>query len=324
MTSGVEPAIDVQGLTKRFGDFVAVGDLDLTVERGEVFGFLGPNGSGKSTTIRTFLDQIRPTSGTVRIFGLDSGRDSREVRSRIGSVPGDPALYPRLTGRQVLDYFARLRGGVDLRYLEELTTRLGPDLDKKISECSTGNRQKVGLIQALMHRPDLLVLDEPSSGLDPLVQQEFHALVNEARDEGRTVFLSTHTLSEVERVADRVAIIRHGRLAAVESIEELRRKAIRRLDMEFAEPVSGDLFTDLDGVRDVGVDRSRVRVAFDGSINPILAAAMSHELLDLHTEDADLEEIFLAYYEDDQTYQAGARTPADGVPATRTKGRHAR
>ena len=324
MNRAPEIAIELRGLTKRFGDFTAVDGLDLTVNSGEVFGFLGPNGSGKSTTIRTVLDQIRPTSGTARVFGLDSVRDSLEVRSRLGYVPGDLALYPRLTGAQVLDYFARLRGGVDLRYLEELTTRLGPDLDKKISECSTGNRQKVGLIQALMHRPDLLVLDEPSTGLDPLVQQEFHALVNEARDEGRTVFLSTHTLSEVERVADRVAIIRHGRLAAVESIEELRRKAIRRLDMEFAEPVSGDLFTDLDGVRDVGVDRSRVRVAFDGSINPILAAAMSHELLDLHTEDADLEEIFLAYYEDDQTDQAGARTPADGVPATRTKGRHAR
>ncbi len=328
MSHRAEPAIDVQGLTKRFGDFVAVDDLDLSVARGEVFGFLGPNGSGKSTTIRTFLDQIRPTAGSVRIFGLDSTRDSLEVRARVGYVPGDLALYPRLTGRQVLDYFARLRGGVDQRYLDELVTRLGAELDKKISECSTGNRQKIGLVQAFMHRPDLLVLDEPSSGLDPLVQQELHALIGEARDEGRTVFLSTHTLSVVERVADRVGIIRHGRLTAVETIQELRRKAIRRLEMEFAEAPPAELFTPLDGVRDVRVERSRVEVDFDGSINPILAAAMSHELLDLHTADADLEEIFLAYYEDDQPEQDAVaeqrRATADGGEAGRSRGRHAR
>ena len=299
MTLDPTPVIDLRGLTKRFGDFEAVHDLHLSVLRGEVFGFLGPNGSGKSTTIRTLLDQIRPTSGTARVLGLDSRADSLEIRARVGYVPGDLALYPRLTGAQTLAYFARLRGGVDAAHVAELAERFGADLDKRIADCSTGNRQKIGLIQAFMHRPELLILDEPTAGLDPLVQQEFHLLLREVRDAGRSVFLSSHTLSEVERVADRVAVIRHGRLVAVESIEELKSKAIRRLELEFAEPVVGDPFAGLAGVRETTVDGRHAEVSFDGSINPILAAAMAHELVDLHTRDADLEEIFLAYYHDD-------------------------
>ncbi|MGA8257309.1 MAG: ABC transporter ATP-binding protein [Nocardioides sp.] len=285
-------------MTKRYRDFAAVQDLDLTVNRGEVFGFLGPNGAGKSTTIRTLLDQIRATSGRAWVLGLDSHAESLAIRARIGYIPGDLALYPRLTGRQTLEYFARLRGGVDRHYVGELAERLGADLDKRISEHSTGNRQKVGLIQAFMHRPELLILDEPNAGLDPLVQQEFHALVREVRDEGRTVFLSSHTLSEVERVADRVAIIRRGQLVAVESIENLKAKAIRRLELDFATPPSPALFTDIAGVRDVTIDDCHAEVSFEGAINPILHAAMTHELVDLHTKDADLEEIFLAYYHD--------------------------
>ena len=292
------PAIHTEGLTKKFGDFTAVSDLDLTVDEGEVFGFLGPNGSGKSVTIRTLLDQMRPTAGSARLLGMDSRDDSLAIRAEIGYVPGDLALYPNLTGTETLRYFARLRGGVDEAYVKTLAERFNADLSKKIRDYSTGNRQKIGLIQAFMHRPRLLILDEPNAGLDPLVQREFITLLREVRDEGRTVFLSSHTLSEVERVADRVAIIRHGTLVAVERIHDLKTKAIRRLDLQFATSVPAGLFDGVEGVREAGIDGDQAHVAFDGPINPILHAAMDHELVDLHTRDADLEEIFLAYYRD--------------------------
>ncbi|MGA8851580.1 MAG: ABC transporter ATP-binding protein [Aeromicrobium sp.] len=292
------PAIETHDLTKNFGDFTAVEDLDLTVDEGEVFGFLGPNGAGKSTTIRTLLDQIRPTSGSARVLGMDSRADSLAIRSEIGYVPGDLALYKNLTGAQTLKYFARLRGGVDQTFVDGLAERLQADLSKKISEYSTGNRQKIGLIQAFMHKPRLLILDEPNAGLDPLIQQEFITMLREVRDDGRTVFLSSHTLSEVEQVATRVAIIRHGKLAAVERIDDLKAKAIRRLDLQFAAAVPADLFDAVPGVREADISEDQAAVAFDGPINPILHAAMAHELVDLHTRDADLEEIFLAYYRD--------------------------
>lgn len=292
------PAIASHGLTKRFGEFTALSDLDLTVQQGEVFGFLGPNGSGKSTTIRLLLDQIRPSAGSVQVLGMDSRADSLKIRAEVGYVPGDLALYPHLTGQQTLDYFARLRGGVDQTFVQELAERLHADLSRKVGEYSTGNRQKIGLIQAFMHRPRLLILDEPNAGLDPLVQQEFHTMVHEVRDDGRTVFLSSHTLSEVERVAGRVAIIRHGRLAAVERIDDLKAKAIRRLDLQFAADVPPDLFDGVEGIREADVSGDHAHISFDGPINPILHAAMEHELVDLHTRDADLEEIFLAYYRD--------------------------
>lgn len=291
-----QAAITTQALTKHFGDVVAVQDLDLTVERGEIFGFLGPNGAGKSTTIRTLLDQIRPTSGRASILGMDSHTDSLRIRSAIGYVPGDLALYPKMTGADTLRYFARLRGGVDQSSVHALAERLQADLTKKVGDYSTGNRQKIGLIQAFMHQPDLLILDEPIAGLDPLVQQEFHTMLREVRDEGRTVFLSSHTLSEVERVTSRVAIIREGRLVAVERISDLKAKAIRRLDIEFAESVPDDLFARVDAVREAIIDGQHASVSFDGPINGVLQAAMAHELVDLHTRDADLEEIFLAYY----------------------------
>ncbi len=291
-----QPAIRTEGLTKRFGKFTAVRDLDLEVGRGEVFGFLGPNGAGKSTTIRTLLDQIRPTSGRAQILGMDSRQDSLKIRSAVGYLPGDLALYPKLTGADTLRYFARLRGGVDQGYVEQLAERFQADLSKKVGDYSTGNRQKIGLIQAFMHKPDLLILDEPTKGLDPLVQREFDTMLSEVRDEGRTVFLSSHTLSEVERVAGRVGIIREGELVAVESIADLKEKAIRRLDIEFTQTVPQDLFAQVEGVREATVDGTHVSVAFDGPINGVLQAAMAYELIDLHTRDADLEEIFLAYY----------------------------
>lgn len=303
-------AIRTTGLTKAFGDLVAVNDVDLAVHTGEIFGFLGPNGAGKSTTIRILLDQLRASSGSASVLGHDIHEESLEIRRRIGYIPGDLSLYPKLTGRQTIKYFAGLRGGVDMGYVDELAERLGADLSRKVGEYSTGNRQKVGLIQAFMHRPELLILDEPNAGLDPLVQQTFQAMLREVRDEGRTVFLSSHTLSEVERVADRVGIIRHGELVVVERIVALKRKAIRRLDFEFAQPVPKDVFAGVDAAHDVEIDGVHARIAYEGSVNPVLKAAMAHEVINLHSRDADLEEIFLAYYRD-----SDAAAPSDSGTA---------
>ncbi len=295
-----EHVIESVGLTKRYGNFGAVEDVDLKVQRGEIFGFLGPNGAGKSTTMRVLLDQIRATRGTATILGMDIREDSVEIRRHLGYLPGDLALYPKLTGHQTLQYFARLRGGVDQSYVDELAERLKADLSKKVGEYSTGNRQKIGLIQAFMHKPDLLILDEPNAGLDPLIQQEFHELMAEVRADGRTVFLSSHTLSEVERVADRVGIIRNGHLIVVERVDELKRKAIRRIDFEFAEPVPDQLFDGVAGVRSCDIEGRMAQVSFEGSVNEILQAAMTHEVLNLQSKESDLEEIFLAYYRDTQ------------------------
>ncbi|MBT8200257.1 MAG: ABC transporter ATP-binding protein [Acidimicrobiia bacterium] len=294
-------AIITDRLTKHYGETQALIDLDLEVELGEVFGFLGPNGAGKTTMIRTILDLIYPTYGTATLLGKDSHQFAVELRNHVGYLPGDLELYPTLTGRETLTYFANLRGGVDWTYVDHLADRLDSDLTKKVRDLSSGNKQKVGLIQAFMNKPDLLILDEPSSGLDPLVQQEFQAMLREIAAEGRTVFLSSHTLSEVERVADRVAIIRHGRLVVVERIDNLKTKAIRRLDMEFGEPVSASLFESIDGVRSVEADTTRVSVSYEGAMKDLLHVAMGHDLINLESVEADLEEIFLTYYRDTES-----------------------
>jgi ABC-2 type transport system ATP-binding protein len=294
-----QTAIRTERLTKHYGDFPALVDLDLEVRVGEVFGFLGPNGAGKTTTIRTLLDEIRPTAGTATILGMDSHRQSVEIRRHVGYVPGDLAMYPNLTGRDTITYFANLRGGVDREYVDSLAKRLDADLDKKVGDLSSGNRQKIGLIQAFMNKPELLIMDEPSSGLDPLVQREFQRMMREVADDGRTIFLSSHTLSEVQRVADRVGIIRHGRLIAVEGVAELRSKGIRTVTMVFDEPVNRAEFDGVPGVRDVTVDNHHVAISFNGQMADLLKVASDgHHLLDISTQEADLEEIFLTYYEE--------------------------
>ena len=289
--------IETAGLTKHYGDFPALRDLDLEVRPGEVFGFLGPNGAGKSTTIRLLLGELRPTNGSASVLGA-SPRDVA-IRARLGYVPADLSLWPAMTGRQTLAFFAKLRGGVEATRMSGLAERLGADLDKRVGELSTGNRQKIGLIAAFMHRPDLLVLDEPNAGLDPLVQHEFWAMMREAADEGRTVFLSSHTLSEVERVADRVGIIRSGELIAVEQVSELRRRRMRHVELE----IDGDLpaaeLAAVDGVHDPTVLPGRVEFTFDGDMAQLLAFVTARvSLRDVHTTEADLEDIFLTYYQD--------------------------
>ena len=290
------PAIVTSGLSKDYGSGRGLFDLDLEVQRGEVFGFLGPNGAGKSTTIRLLLDLISPSGGSALLLGLDSHSESLEIRRRIGFLPGDLALYPTLTGGAILDYLAQLRGGVDRRMRDSLVERFDADLGRPVRELSTGNRQKLGLIQAFMHQPELLILDEPIAGLDPLVQQSFHELLGEVSAEGRTVFLSSHTLSEVERVTHRLAILRQGRLVVVDSLENLRKVAVQRLELEFAQPVAADEFRVLEGVREAHVNGRRLTVAFEGSADAVVKAAARHEVQAIRPSDDDLEEIFLRYY----------------------------
>jgi ABC-2 type transport system ATP-binding protein len=294
------PAISTTGLTKDYGGGNGLFGLDLEVRQGEILGFLGPNGAGKSTTMRLLLDLISPTAGTATLLGLDSQRDSLAIRRRVGFLPGDFGLYPRLTGREVLDHLARLRRGVDARVRDDLAERFAAQLDRPIRELSTGNRQKVGLIAAMMHEPELLILDEPIAGLDPLVQQRFHARLKEVAAEGRTVLLSSHTLSEVERVADRVAMLRRGRLVVVDSLERLRAVAVQRLEIELgpdAPPL--EALRALPGVREVTQLGSHFVIAFEGSADPVVKAIAPYEVRSIRSRVDDLEEIFLRYYRDE-------------------------
>jgi ABC-2 type transport system ATP-binding protein len=293
------PAIQTLGLSKDYGQGHGLFDLDLEIRRGEILGFLGPNGAGKSTTMRLLLDLIKPTAGSATVLGLDSHGRSLDIRRRVGFLPGDFGLYPKLTGVALLDYLAQLRGGVDRRLRDELAERFDAQLDRPIRELSTGNRQKLGLIQAFMHEPELLILDEPIAGLDPLVQQSFHGLLAEVAAQGRTVFLSSHTLSEVERVAERVAILRRGRLVVVDSLENLRAIAVRRLEIEFGDgaPRVEELRV-LPGVREASAEGSHVVVAFEGSADALIKAVATHEVRSIRSHDDDLEEIFLRYYRD--------------------------
>jgi ABC-2 type transport system ATP-binding protein len=293
-------AIQTIGLTKHYGNVRALVDLDLEIYPGEIFGFLGPNGAGKTTMIRTILDEIRPTAGTASILGMDSHRQSVEIRNFIGYVPGDLAMYPNLTGRDTITYFANLRGGVDWSYVDELAERLDTDMTKKVGDLSSGNRQKIGLIQAFMNKPEVLIMDEPSSGLDPLVQREFQSMLREVTSNGSTVFLSSHTLSEVQRVADRVGIIRHGKLIALESVANLRSKGIRKVELFFDESVDGAVFDSLPGVSDVVVQNHHVTFSFSGQMERLIKVVTdNYTLVDISTQEADLEEIFLTYYRDE-------------------------
>jgi ABC-2 type transport system ATP-binding protein len=293
-------AIRTEGLTKHYGDVKALVDLDVEIRSGEIFGFLGPNGAGKTTMIRTILDEIRPTAGSASIVGLDSHEHSVEIREHIGYVPGDLALYPNLTGRDTITYFANLRGGVDWSHVEALADRLDADLSKKVGDLSSGNRQKIGLIQAFMSKPEVLIMDEPSSGLDPLVQREFQAIMREVTASGSTVFLSSHTLSEVQRVADRVGIIRHGKLIAVEAVSSLRSKGLRKVELFFDASVDGAVFESVDDVNDVVVQNHHVTLSFSGPMENLLKVVSDrYTLVDISTQEADLEEIFLTYYRDE-------------------------
>jgi len=288
--------IETEKLTKYYGRQRGIIEVDLAVEQGEIFGFLGPNGAGKTTTIRILLDLIRPTSGTARVFGIESSADPVAIHRRIGYVPGEFALYDRLTGAQTLEYFGNLRGGVDPAYRASLIERFDLDPSRRFNQYSKGNKQKVGVIIALQHRPELLILDEPTAGLDPLVQQTFFATLREAVADGATVFLSSHILSEVEKSADRVAIIREGRIVKTGTVDALRDLAHHQVELRFAGEVPAAEFAALPGVSDVQVDDHVLRMRVSGAITPVVQAAARYELLDFVSREPSLEETFLAQY----------------------------
>ncbi|MGV1050160.1 MAG: ATP-binding cassette domain-containing protein [Solirubrobacterales bacterium] len=288
--------IETEGLTKFYGENRGIEEVSISVGAGEVFGFLGPNGAGKTTTIRTLLDLIHPSRGSARIFGLDSRRDSVAIRARLGNLPGDFGYGREASGRQAIALLAKLRGLAGLGRAEALAERFRADLDRPLGELSRGNRQKVGLIQATFHQPELLILDEPTSGLDPLMQEEFMALLAEERERGCAVFLSSHELDEVERICDRVGIVRGGRLIAVERISDLLGRAHRKLTIEIDDPERIDDLRAIAGVGAIEVDGRRVSFQVAGELDPVVKALAGHHVLDVEAVRPSLEEVFLGYY----------------------------
>jgi ABC-2 type transport system ATP-binding protein len=289
-------AIATDHLTKRYGSARGIEDVAFEVGVGQVFGFLGPNGAGKTTTIRTLMGFLRPTSGVARLFGVDVGAGGAELRRRTGFLAGDVSLYPRFTGEELFGYLGALRGSVDAAYRDALIERFTVDPSRRIEDLSHGNQQKIGLVQAFMHRPELVILDEPTQGLDPLVQQTFHELVDETREDGRTVLISSHVLSEVERLCDEVGIIREGRIVVVEGIEDLRARAFRRVHIRFADEVPAAELAAIDGVGELVIDGPDARCTMTGPIDPLVKLLAAHDVIDLVTERPSLEEAFLTYY----------------------------
>ncbi|MFO7654574.1 MAG: ABC transporter ATP-binding protein [Candidatus Krumholzibacteriia bacterium] len=299
------PAIETSRLTRYYGRQRGIEDLDLTVRAGEVFGFLGPNGAGKTTTIRLLLDLIRPTRGEARVLGLDCHRQSLAVRRLVGYLPGEYRFYEDLTGRRLLDYLGRLGGTFDPAIMHILTGRLGADLDRPVRRLSHGNKQKLGIVQAFMHDAPLLILDEPTTGLDPLVQQEFFSLIEESRRAGRTVLLSSHNLAEVERVCDRFASVRDGRLIAVEEMASLRGRAVRVVKLTCARPLAREAFAALPGLEDLVIEGVTLQASVHGTLEQLLAAAAPFELVDILSREPNLEEFFLALYGRAEACHAG-------------------
>jgi ABC-2 type transport system ATP-binding protein len=288
--------IAVNDLTKSYGRTRGVINLTFNVDEGEVFGFLGPNGAGKTTTIRVLMGLLHPTSGGATIGGHDVWRESVEVKKIVGYLPSDPQLEPDLTGAQIIDYFSHLRGGVDQTYVKSLVDRFELDTRKRFRDYSRGNKQKVGIVQAFMHKPRLLVLDEASSGLDPLNQIEFNKLLMETRSDGRTVFLSSHILPEVEQVCDRVGIIREGELARVDTVAALRDLRQHEVVITFGAPVPASDFSGLPGVHSATADGNTVKLVVTGDLGPIVKVAADHGATNFTTHEPSLEDVFLRYY----------------------------
>ena len=291
--------IQTHGLTKYYGKVRGIEDLDLEVKEGEIFGFLGPNGAGKTTTIRLLLDFLRPTRGRAEIFGLDTRRHSWQIRHRIGNVPGDVFLYEGMTGNDLLSLMGRLHQGDHQRRKEELEERLEIDLGRKIKAYSRGMKQKVALIQALMNDPELLMLDEPTSGLDPIMQQEVYDILLEEKERGRTVFLSSHILPEVERVCDRVGIVRDGHLVDVEMVPDLKRKKVRKMEITFKQEVAAERLA-MDEVDVVRKDGLRMELAVHGNVDRLIKRLAELEVEDVVFPEATLEDTFMKFYSDEE------------------------
>lgn len=295
--------IETENLSKVYttgdGAVRALDSLNLSVQQGEIFGYLGPNGAGKTTTIRLFLDLIRPTAGRAAIFGLDAQANSVALHRRIGFLPGELSLWKNLTGQEVVNFVGRVRGGYDAAYVRRLVERLQLDLKLRVRAYSSGNRRKLGLLVALMNQPELLILDEPTNGLDPLMQQTFNDLMREAQREGRTVFLSSHVLSEVQAICDRAAVLRAGRLKAVERISDLTHAEFRWVTVQLRDTARLDTaLAAVPGISDVAVNGDTIRLRLSGDFDPLLRALSDCYVVDLHVREPSLEEIFLTFYGD--------------------------
>jgi ABC-2 type transport system ATP-binding protein len=294
--------IQTNQLTKSYGRNRGILAVTVAIQEGEVFGFLGPNGAGKTTTMRTLMGLLHANSGSAMIGGLDCWKESTAVKKLVGYLPGEFAFDPGLRGAQVIEYLGHLRGGVDQAYVRALVERLGLDPSKRFREYSHGNKQKVGLVQAFMHKPRLLILDEPTSGLDPLNQQEFYRMVAEVRAEGRTVFLSSHILPEVEHTCDRVAIIREGRLVKIDHVSSLKDIHQHDVEISFPGPASVDWFKHVEGVVSVaqGADERTLQLNVQGALTEIIRVASDHHATNMATREPTLEEAFLRFYEPEQ------------------------
>jgi ABC-2 type transport system ATP-binding protein len=300
-------ALETHALTKRYGRRLALDAIDLSVEPGTVFGVIGPNGAGKTTTMRLLLDIIRPTSGSARVLGHDPRQGGVELRRRIGFLPGELRLEGRVTGRALLKHYAEISGPVAPGVVDRLAERLDLDLSRQVRKLSKGNKQKLGVVQAFMHQPDLLVLDEPTSGLDPLVQQEFLTMVREAKNNGQTVFLSSHVLSEIQQAADSVAILRAGRVVTVSDVDTLRATALRRVNATIADATATAVRTafardpHLAELTITAGDSLTVAGTLEGDIDPFVKAIAAFTVVDLRVEEPDLEESVLGLYAKEST-----------------------
>jgi len=313
------PAVRTSQLTKRFGKRTALDAVDLEVAPGSIFGYLGPNGAGKTTTIKLLAGLFRPSAGRASVLGLDTVRDRDRIQATLGYLPGDFTGYADHTGTRFLEFLGALRGGVDWTYVERLAERFDIDLSRRLGQLSHGNRQKIGIIQAFMHRPQLLLLDEPTNGLDPLMQREFLALLRETRAAGDTVLLSSHVLSEVSEVADTVGILNEGKLLATRSMQRMRDDAVRRVDLTFDDQVPAAPIRRAAGVRDVRIDGLTAHVGVCGSMAELFSAVAPYGVVDVQTHETDLSDFFLSYYgrdrrdDDDLGLRESTVGPAQGA-----------
>ena len=298
MQSSGNPVIKLENLTKHYGEIVGIQDLSLEVTEGEVFGLLGPNGAGKTTTIRLILDFIRPTSGKAAVFGLSPRSDGTDIRRRVGYLPGDFVTYDHMTGATVTEYFTHLRGADPVK-LVALCERYKLDLSRKIGQLSKGNKQKIGLVQAFMNDPDLLILDEPTAGLDPLLQYEFQKMIHEEKAQGKTIFMSSHVMSEVEATCDRVGIIREGKLVTIDTVSHLTELSLWTAKITFTQPVPADTFNNFTGITVIDQTDNRtynLSISGEGSMDSLIKAAAKHPIQIFESQHASLEDAFLKYY----------------------------
>jgi ABC-2 type transport system ATP-binding protein len=302
-----ESAIVIDNFYKAYGDIQAVKGISLSVEQGEIFGFLGPNGAGKTTTIRCMLDVIRPTSGTLRVLGLDAQADNMQLHQHIGYLPGDVRLPGQMTGKQIINYFSRLRGREPI-LLNDLQERFNVEMKRPLKSYSKGMRQKIGIVLAFMCDPEILILDEPTSGLDPLLQRTFNEFLLQEQKRGKTIFMSSHIMSDVEKVCQRVAVIRQGEIVTIEEVEKLRQKAGQRIIVEFSDAVTADELTHIPGVSNLTCQNDAYHFNVSGNMNLLIKALSHHEVSHLEIEEAPLEEVFLKFYENPP-----AETPQQGI-----------